>query len=353
MPNRLRIQSTPPSLEVMGLVDGRAPDAFDAITRLASQLFQAPVALVSVVQEELDRQYFTSQVGLGEPWASTRQTPLSHSFCQHVKQSGQPLVVNDARVHELVKDNLAIPVLGVIAYLGVPIVGPDELPIGALCVIDSKPRMWTDAECALLTDLATCVRDEIQLRGHIAREKVVNESAQARNRKIIALTQAFSSYGLSDEARFTDMLRAACDLFGMSSAVLSRSNCDEFTPLYEVHADSDAPDLVPKGATAGAKRVAALQDCIAVHDTALWPDNPVSDIRCYFAHPLVINGLFFGVIEFYSLTPKPSHWSLDELSLLGMVASLVCAELSVFGKIEALKRSEDHLISQLYGVRAD
>ena len=90
------------SLEGLELVDAPKSDAFDNLTRLATRLLQTPIALVSIVEESKDRQFFTSQYGLPDPWAADRQTPLSHSFCQHVKTSGKPLVVADAREHPLV-----------------------------------------------------------------------------------------------------------------------------------------------------------------------------------------------------------------------------------------------------------
>jgi len=116
------------SLVDMGISDGPREDGFDRLTRLATSLFNTPVALVSIVEFERDRQFFASEQGLSEPWASKRETPLTHSFCQHVKTSGAPLVVPDARQNSLVQDNLAVRDLGVVAYLGVPIYGPEQDP---------------------------------------------------------------------------------------------------------------------------------------------------------------------------------------------------------------------------------
>ena len=56
-----------------------------------------------------DEQVFPGAAGLPEPYQSERRTPLSHSFCQHVVASSEPLVVEDARVHPLVRHNLAVP----------------------------------------------------------------------------------------------------------------------------------------------------------------------------------------------------------------------------------------------------
>ena len=74
-------------LQSTGLLDSDAEAPFDRLTRLSSRLLGAPVALISLVDDH--RQFFKSAEGLAEPWASRRQTPLSHSFCQHVVRSAE------------------------------------------------------------------------------------------------------------------------------------------------------------------------------------------------------------------------------------------------------------------------
>src|SRR3954468_10567656 len=83
------------ALEAPALLDSPPEEAFDRLTRLASHALNVPVALVSLVTE--DRQFFKSCIGVAEPWATRRGTPLSHSFCQHAVASGEPLVIEDAR----------------------------------------------------------------------------------------------------------------------------------------------------------------------------------------------------------------------------------------------------------------
>lgn len=144
------------------LLDTPPEEPFDRATRVAAQHFGVPVALVSIVDDH--RQYFKSIVGLPEPWASARETPLSHSFCQYVVAGDAPLVIDDARTHELLRENLAIEDLSVIAYCGVPIHDNDGNVLGALCVIDGHPKSWSDADVALLADLAEMLRSELRLR---------------------------------------------------------------------------------------------------------------------------------------------------------------------------------------------
>lgn len=164
------------SLQQLALVDGPATEDYDRFTRLATNMLGVPVALVSIVDFDQDRQFFTSAAGLGEPWASLRQTPLTHSFCKHVVTDGKPLVVADAREHPLVRDNLAIPELNVIAYLGTPVSSPDGTVLGSLCAIDSKPREWSESDLSVLTDLAATVTSQIGLRAALLENEKTQEA---------------------------------------------------------------------------------------------------------------------------------------------------------------------------------
>jgi len=72
-------------------------------------------------------------------------------------------VVSDAREHPLLKNNLAIRDLGVIAYAGAPLITPDGNVLGTLCAIDHQPRHWTPEQVEILRNLAGSVLSEIQL----------------------------------------------------------------------------------------------------------------------------------------------------------------------------------------------
>ena len=149
------------ALNADGLLAGAPEPIFDRFARLAARVAEAPTALVSVVTDE--RQYFAGLCGLPQPWADARQTPLSHSFCQHAITRREPLVVDDAREHPVLKDNPAIAEMGAIAYAGVPLVTDAGHALGTLCVIDSRPRQWSSHQVELLGDLAASVVSEISL----------------------------------------------------------------------------------------------------------------------------------------------------------------------------------------------
>jgi PAS domain S-box-containing protein len=171
----------------------RSDPAFERFARLVRRQLDVPVALVTLVSAE--QQVFPGAVGLPEPWQSTRCTPLSHSFCQHVVRSAAPLVITDARTDPLVADNLAIPDLHVIAYAGVPISDADGVVVGSLCAIDSRPRTWSEEDLAVLADLAEACSSELQLR-----------TAQQRAAEAAARAEATAARAEASEAQARQLL---------------------------------------------------------------------------------------------------------------------------------------------------
>ena len=154
-PNRLA------GLRRLLLLDTPPNPTFDRLTRLASQLLQTPIAMLTLV--DADRQFFLSATGL--PDAIPRQTPLDYSIC-HAVAARRPLVVSDARCDPVLADNPVVTLLGMTAYLGIPLITPDGHAVGTLCVVDVVPREWTDAEMALLSDLVEITMDAIRLHVH-------------------------------------------------------------------------------------------------------------------------------------------------------------------------------------------
>jgi formate hydrogenlyase transcriptional activator len=144
------------------LLDSPPEEAFDRLTRLAASVLHVPGAMVSLVDG--NRQFFKSSVGLPEPWASLRETPLTHSFCKHVVASGEAFVVSDARQDPLVRDNLGVSELGIIAYAGVPLTATEGFTLGSFCVMDAKPREWTAEDIEVLRTLAASAITEIGTR---------------------------------------------------------------------------------------------------------------------------------------------------------------------------------------------
>lgn len=250
------------ALHELGLLDTPAEQAFDRLAKLAARILHTPVALVSLVDS--DRQFFKSCLGLPEPWSRWRETPLSHSFCQHVVASGKPLVIPDARRDPALLDNLAIRDLNVIAYLGSPLILPGGQVIGSFCVIDTKPHAWTDEEISIVRDLAASVMTEINLR-HL--HDSLQEQAAAQAAAMTAtLRESESLYRelndlaadgifISDASgRFIEVNPAGCALSGYTRAELLRRGINDLIPPEDRLLDPPRLDELRAGKTVNRER---------------------------------------------------------------------------------------------------
>ncbi|EGT4279645.1 sensor domain-containing diguanylate cyclase [Cronobacter malonaticus] len=145
------------SLHDSGLLDAAPTERFDRLTRLAKRLFNAPVALISLVDQE--QLLFASCDG-AEPVPIPRRV----SFCGHTILSNTPLVISDALSDERFRDN---PLVNgpphIRFYAGCPVRLPDGATAGSLCIIDTEPRQFSDTDAQVLRDLAAIVEDEFMV----------------------------------------------------------------------------------------------------------------------------------------------------------------------------------------------
>ncbi len=122
------------ALQSYSILDSLPEERFDRITRLAAQVFGVPMAVISFVDEE--RQWFKSCCGL-----DAKQTDRSDAFCAHTILRKAVMVVPDATLDPRFRDNrLVTGAPGIRFYAGAPLVTPEGFRLGALCLIDTKPR---------------------------------------------------------------------------------------------------------------------------------------------------------------------------------------------------------------------
>jgi PAS domain S-box-containing protein len=208
--------------------------ALDRLAGLAIRVLGVPVALVSLVEE--DRQVFPGCVGLPEPWGVRRETPLSHSFCQHVVASGEALVIDDARMHPLVAHNLAIPDLGVVAYAGVPLATPSGHVVGSFCAIDTQPRAWNQWELDVLADLAAAAATEIELREQIRQAELARTTLATVN----GVGQLLNAE-LDLDRLVQAITDAATDLTGAGFGALLYNEVDEHGEVLSLYTLTASP----------------------------------------------------------------------------------------------------------------
>lgn len=155
-----RIIHDPKRLEALrrySLTDTHAEAAFDRLTRLASKMLDAPISLVNLITDT--EQLCKSAYGISSEDVTV---PNSIAFCTHTVSMGEPFVVEDASIHSLVQDNPLVqddPNLR--SYLGIPLQTEDHYDIGTLCVLDTKPRQWSESDIQIMQELTASVMMEI------------------------------------------------------------------------------------------------------------------------------------------------------------------------------------------------
>lgn len=170
-------------LHQLALMDSAADPAFDRLTRLASKIIGAPISLVSLV--DVNRQFFKSEFGLGEPLRSQRGTTIEYSYCQHVVASHSPLIVSDARLDPRLYDNPAIAELNAIAYAGMPLMTSDGQVLGSFCVVDNVPREWTPEQIEILRELSLAAMTEIELREQLLERQLIEQELRDNRQQLI------------------------------------------------------------------------------------------------------------------------------------------------------------------------
>ena len=147
------------------VLDTPKETVFDRLTRMASESFDVPIALISLVDRE--RQWFKSSHGL-----AAKETARDVAFCSHTILQDEVTVVPDATndprfaLNPLVQNEPTVRF-----YAGAPLVTPKGYKLGTICLIDNKPRHdFTEKNKQELKDLAAIVIDELELR--VAMKKV-------------------------------------------------------------------------------------------------------------------------------------------------------------------------------------
>jgi diguanylate cyclase len=208
-----------------GLPDSEEYAQLERLNRLATELLGVPISLVTIVGE--DRQFFAGQIGLPEPWASFRETPLSHSFCQHVIERDAPVVVADTHNDPLAAGNLAVRDMGVVAYAGVPLRLSDGSVLGAFCAIDDRPHRWTSHDVGVLADLAELARDVIELRRDRARPELRDPLTSLPDRAMFAELIERALAQASRDGCCTSVIAVDIDGFRLVNEALGHAAGDE------------------------------------------------------------------------------------------------------------------------------
>lgn len=153
------------------ILDTPPDGAFDRVTAIAARLLGTPIAIVSIV--DADRIWFKSHHGL-----DVHQIPRDPGLCASaILQAGPWLVADARRDPRTLANPLVSGEFGLQFYLGVPLNTRDGFSLGTLCVLDRQPRTVSQDQIDTLTDLASVVMDQLELRLSAMRSIADKEAA--------------------------------------------------------------------------------------------------------------------------------------------------------------------------------
>ena len=150
------------AVQSLNLLDSPVDERFDRLTRLAQNVFNVPIALISLVDGK--RVWFNSRQGVTE-----NETPRDISFCGHAILQDGFFHIPDTQKDPRFADNpLVVNEPHVRCYVGTPLTSSDGYRVGTLCLIDTVPRDFTGKNLAALRDIADAAEAEIQREGQAA-----------------------------------------------------------------------------------------------------------------------------------------------------------------------------------------
>ena len=203
------------------ILDTAAEIGFDDLARLAAQICDTPVGLITFVDDT--RQFFKARIGFdGGPVA-----PLDEGFCPIVVRDAATLILSDTSAHPQFANNAAVTQGGVRFYAGVPLITPDGYALGTLSVLDLKPRTLMPKQLAGLHALANQVVAQMELRralrfAHDESERAEREAARVlkHGRRLELLARISAQLMLASNA--SELVR---DLYASVTAAFRLDVC--------------------------------------------------------------------------------------------------------------------------------
>ena len=227
------------------ILDTAPEPAFDDVVRMAAELFDAPIALISLIDEK--RQWFKAAIGFG-----IDGTDRSIAFCTHAIENRAVTVIPDAQADPRFRHNpLVTGEPGIRFYAAAPLITADGHALGAICVIDTRPRPFLSANArATLEALRRVVMAELETRRLAQQAATWSERLARLSDTAVALTRC---------ADMTAILQLAADealaMFEAAAAQVSISSGHGGNAAY-AHVPTLAADSASAAGTWAARLAA-------------------------------------------------------------------------------------------------
>lgn len=335
------------ALHSLAILDTPPEERFDRITRLATQLFDVEIALVSLVDEE--RQWFKSRQGF-----SLTQTCRQESFCAHAIQGDGIFEIEDASKDPRFETNVLVTARrGIRFYAGMPLTTSDGFRVGTLCIIHSEPRRLSPQQRQALKDLAACAEDEINRSG-LENELLRVNNAQSRlvedeNRQrllveaLAKLNDISTSSHLSLDQQLKALLTLGCRYLQLQIGIISRIKKD----IFEVVAFTAPEDVsLSTGqclplANTYCDMTLKRNGMLAVHNAGMsdvrhHPCYQTFGLEAYIGCTIQLGEQLFGTVSFSSAMPRPQAFAETDQLFLKLLSRWIGAALER-QRVDALK----------------
>jgi len=291
------------ALDRYGILDTEPEPGFDDIVLLATRICETPVALVSLVAE--NRQWFKARIGF-----PACETPLSESVCAQALRQKGVFIIPDLTLDERTRSNSLVTGEPFIRfYAGAPLETPDGIPLGTLCVIDTKarPEGLNPIQIDSLQALARQGMSQMELRRVLAelaahsseakqRQEMLQNELSHRLKNILAMVQAIVSH----------TLRSTKDFEGAREALSNR-----------IVALARAQEILFAGSVESADLTTIVHSAAKLHDDELerrfHVDGPIIEVgpKAALSLTLMMHELATNATKYGALSTPDGHVSVD------------------------------------------
>lgn len=206
-------------MDRLGAMRPEADRVLQELVDDAREVFGTGFCMVNLVTA--DTQFFKVWSGeLPPEVAAAGRTPRERSMCRHVVEDEQPFVVEDFLTTERFREQHLRMGPGVRFYAGVPLKTSEGHAIGALCLVDSRPREFDDRDTATLRAFARAAVGRLEVLGAAARERDARESERQYRRNVFELANDAILIYSTETGFILDANHRACEMYGLPQETL-------------------------------------------------------------------------------------------------------------------------------------
>ncbi len=221
------------ALRALGILDTPREPKYDAIVELVAEICEAPIAVINLIDES--RQWFKAEVGLG-----VRETPLVTSLCAHVILQPGLTIISDTLADGRMCDNpMCIESPNLRFYAGMCLETADGLPIGTLCVLDTRPRDLSLMQRNFLKVVGDQVMNHITVSQRLRESELLRQELRESE---IRFRQTFenAAVGVAHvrlDGQWLEVNQTLCDILGYSREELQTKTFQDITHPDDLNAD--------------------------------------------------------------------------------------------------------------------